>query len=114
MVQCRQKFYVFLVIMLLLIAFGSGGCGAGRFSSGEGIGKIKLTWAANKEPDIAGYKVYYGTTAGEYGPAIDVGNVKKFTLGGLIKGQAYYIAIKAYNWYGKESVFSQEVSAVAK
>ncbi len=114
MLQLRQKFYVFLVILHLLIAFGSGGCSGGRISSGEGIGKIKLTWAANKEPGIAGYKVYYGTTPGEYGKGIDVGNVKKITLGGLIKGQTYYIAIKAYNWYEKESDFSQEVSAVAK
>ncbi len=112
--QWRQKFYVLLVIMYLVFTFGSGGCGVGRRSSGEGIGKIKLTWAANKEPDIAGYKVYYGMTPGEYGPGIDVGNVKKFTLGDLIKGQAYYIAVKAYNWSGKESSFSQEVSGIAK
>ena len=114
MVQCRQKFYVFLVIMNLLIAFGSGGCGGHRFSAGEGKGKIKLTWAANKEPDLDGYKLYYGTTPGEYGPGIDVGLVRKLTLGGLIKGQTYYIAVKAYNWSGKESPFSQEISAVAK
>ncbi len=114
MLQCRQKFYVFLVIMHLFIAFGLGGCSGGRFSSGEGMGKIKVTWAANKEPDIDGYKVYYGTTPGKYGPGIDVGMVRKFTLHGLIKGETYYIAIKAYNWSRKESAFSQEVSAVAK
>ena len=114
MLQCREKFYIFLVIMHLFIAFGSGGCSEGCFSSGERIGKLNLTWVANKEPDIAGYKVFYGTTPGKYGPGIDVGNVTKFTLSGLIKGQTYYIAIKAYNWYGKESVLSQEVSAVAK
>lgn len=67
MLQCRQKLYIFLVIMHLLIAFGSGGCSGGGFSSGEGIGKINLTWDSNKEPDIAGYKVYYGTTPGKYG-----------------------------------------------
>ena len=114
MLQRRQKFCIFLVIMHLLIAFGSGGCSGGRFSSGEGIGKLILSWNANKEPNIAGYKVYYGTTPGKYGPEIDVGNVTKFTLGGLIKGQTYYIAIKAYNRSGQESAFSQEVSGVAK
>jgi hypothetical protein len=114
MLQCRQKFYVLLVIMYLLIAFGSGGCSGGLFSSGEGIGKIKVTWEANKEPDIAGYKVYYGTTPGKYLPGIDVGNVTKFTLDGLIKGQTYYIGIKAYTRSGKESPFSREISGVAK
>jgi fibronectin type 3 domain-containing protein len=78
------------------------------------MGKIKLTWDADKEPDIAGYKVYYGTTPGKYGPGIDVGNVTKYTLEGLVKKQTYYVAIKAYTRPGKESPFSQEVSGVAK
>jgi len=114
MLQRREKFYILLVIMALLIAFGLGGCGGGGFSLGEGIGKIKLTWNANKESDIAGYKVYYGTTPGKYGPGIDVGNVTKFTLKGLTKRQTYYIVITAYTRSGKESAFSREVSGVAK
>jgi len=114
MLPCRQKFIRFLVIIHVLIAFGSGGCSRGCFSSGQGMGKIKLTWDADKEPDIAGYKVYYGTTPGKYGPGIDVGNVTKYTLEGLVKKQTYYVAIKAYTRPGKESPFSQEVSGVAK
>jgi len=100
--------------MDLLIAFGLGGCSQGGFSPGEGIGKIKLAWSANRESNIAGYKVYYGTAPGKYGPGIDAGNVTKFTLKGLIKRQRYYIAIKAYTKSGEESAFSQEVSGVAK
>ena len=115
MVKCSQKFTIFLIIMMyVLIAFGTGGCNRGGFSSGQGMGKIKLTWDANKEPDIAGYKVYYGTTPGRYGPGTDVGNVTKYTLESLVKKQTYYIAIKAYTRSGKESAFSQEVSGVAK
>jgi len=114
MLKYRQTFAIFLVIMHVLFAFGLGGCGRGGFSSGQGMGKIKLTWDANKEPGIAGYKVYYGTTPGKYGPGIDVGNVTNYTLEGLVKRQTYYIAIKAYTGSGKESAFSQEVSGVAK
>jgi len=114
MLQRRQKLYISLVIMDLLVAFVLGGCSGGGFSSGEGIGKIKLAWSANKEPNIAGYKVYYGTAPGKYGPGIEVGNVTKYTLRGLIKRQRYYIAIKVYTKSGEESAFSQEVSGVAK
>lgn len=114
MLPCRHKFIRFLVIIHVLIAFGSVGCSGGGFSPGQGMGKIKLSWDANKEPGIAGYKVYYGTTPGKYGPGIDVGNVTKYTLEGLVKRQTYYIAIKAYTGSGKESAFSQEVSGVAK
>jgi len=114
MAKCKQKFTIFLIIIYVLIAFGSEGCSRGGFSSGQGAGKIKLTWDANKEPDIAGYKVYYGTTPGKYRPGIDVGNVTKYTLEGLVKRQTYYIAVKAYTRSGKESAFSQEVSGIAK
>jgi len=106
MLKCRQKFTIFLVIIHVLIAFGSGGCSR--------TGKIKLTWDANKEPDIAGYKVYYGTTPGKYGTGIDVGNVTEYTLEGLVNGRRYYVAIKAYTRSGIESAFSQEVSGAAK
>lgn len=30
---------------------------------------VTLTWNANQEPDLAGYKIYYGTSSGDYNPA---------------------------------------------
>jgi fibronectin type 3 domain-containing protein len=92
------------------------GCGeykGGGGSSGE-IGSIKLAWDPNTDPNVTGYKVYYGTSPGKYGPGIDVGNGTTYDLTGLIKGQKYYLAITAYDKTGKESKFSTEIIGVAK
>jgi hypothetical protein len=63
---------------------------------------------------VAGYKVYYGTSPGKYGPGFTVGNVITYELTGLTKGQKYYLAITAYDKSGKESKFSTEIVGTAK
>ncbi|MCP4255409.1 MAG: DUF5011 domain-containing protein [Candidatus Scalindua sp.] len=68
-----------------------------------------LSWNANIETDLAGYKVYYGNTSGSYATNVDVGNQTSYTLSGLVGGQTYYIAITAYDSTGNESPFSSEV-----
>ena len=72
--------------------------------------QIKLAWDPNTEPDVAGYKVYYGTASRTYGSAIDVGNVTTYTFPGLTQGVTYYIALTAYDSANHESGYSNEVS----
>ncbi len=72
--------------------------------------QVTLTWDANTEPDLAGYKVYYGTAPGAYGTPIDVGNVTTYTVTGLADGQTYYFAATAYDTVGNESGYSNEVA----
>lgn len=69
-----------------------------------------LSWDANTEADLAGYKVYYGTSSRSYGTPIDVNNQTTFTVTGLSEGQTYYFAVTAYNNTNVESAFSAEVS----
>jgi hypothetical protein len=71
---------------------------------------ITLAWDQNSEPDIAGYKLYYGTARGAYEFAVDVGNQTTYTLLGFLEGVDYYFAVTAYNVYGLESDFSDAVS----
>jgi phosphodiesterase/alkaline phosphatase D-like protein len=68
-----------------------------------------LSWDANTESNLAGYKVYYGTSSGNYGPPVDVGNQTSFTVTGL-NGLIYFFAVTAYNDSGDESGYSTEVS----
>jgi type IV pilus assembly protein PilY1 len=75
--------------------------------------QIKLAWDANTESDLAGYKVYYGTSSKSYTGSVDVGNVTSYTLTGLTQGQTYYVAVTANNTSGSESGYSTEVSGVA-
>ena len=80
------------------------------FSSFDSAAQIKLAWNPSTEPDVAGYRVYYGTASRTYGTPIDVGNVPAYTLNGLPQGVMYYIAVTAYDTTDDESTYSNEVS----
>jgi hypothetical protein len=71
---------------------------------------VTLEWNANAEPNIAGYKVYYGTNARSYPVVIDVGNRTNHLIPNLLRGLTYYFAVTAYNTDGLESDPSAEVS----
>jgi hypothetical protein len=72
-------------------------------------GNVTLSWDANTETDLAGYKLYYGTATGVYSTTINTGNVTTYTISSLPAG-TYYFAVKAYNASGLESGYSNEVS----
>jgi hypothetical protein len=110
----RTRCIVLIILVTIvgptLILLGSVGSGC----SSREIGSIKLAWDPSTDPNVAGYKVYYGRSPGKYAPGIDVGNVTTYDLTGLIKGQKYYLAITAYDKAGKESKFSTEIIGTAK
>src|SRR5574341_203682 len=68
-----------------------------------------LSWSPNTETNLAGYRVYYGTSSRSYPNVIDVGLVTTYTVTGLGSG-TYFLALTAYNTAGAESEFSSEVS----
>lgn len=59
-------------------------------------------------PDIAGYKIYYGTASHSYSNVVDVGNTNRVTINGLIPGATYYFAATTVDALGNESGFSNE------
>lgn len=73
-------------------------------------GKMVVTWHSNTEPDLAGYKVYYGNESRNYTNVIDVGNVTEKLVTGLKFYVPWYVAVTAYDTANNESSFSQEVS----
>jgi hypothetical protein len=60
--------------------------------------------------DLAGYKIYYGTSSGNYSQSVDVGKVTTYTAGNLTEGVTYYFAATAYDISTNESKYSNEVS----
>ena len=57
---------------------------------------VVLSWTANAEADVAGYKLYYGTPTGySYATSIDLGNVTTYTVTGGDIATEY--AITAYD-----------------
>lgn len=69
----------------------------------------KVGWDANEEPDLAGYRVYWGTESGNYTQAQDVGLTTRTVITGLTEGTTYYLTVTAYNAYGIESTPAQEI-----
>jgi hypothetical protein len=74
--------------------------------------QVTLAWDANGESDLAGYKVYYGTSSRNYTWFLDVGNVTSTTVANLSDGLTYYFAATAYDTAQPplESTYSAEVS----
>jgi hypothetical protein len=71
---------------------------------------IILNWDPVTEADLAGYKLYYGTSSGSYDKATDIGKVTSYEVTGLVAGETYFFALTAYDKAGNEGEFSQEVS----
>ncbi len=71
-----------------------------------------LTWNANTEKDLAGYKVYRATASGTYGSPIAtvLGSVTTYQATGLQFGTTYFFVVTAFDIAGNESAYSNEVS----
>lgn len=89
---------------------GLAACVLLSLGTGEaGEGEVLLEWNPNPEPDIAGYRVHYGTESRTYTEVVDVGNVTAAVLSGLEVGPTYHCVLTAYNTLGLESGFSREL-----
>ncbi|NCF75236.1 MAG: hypothetical protein GWO87_01980 [Xanthomonadaceae bacterium] len=77
---------------------------------------VTLTWDRNQEPDIAGYKISYGTSSDQYASSITVNDTAtqpvqtSYIIDNLQEGATYYFVIKAFDLAGQEGPFSDEVS----
>mgnify|MGYP000981845005 CR=1 FL=1 len=78
-------------------------------SSTTTTGTMTVSWSANTEADLAGYRIYVGTQTGVHPQMFDVGNVlsKQLTLP---LGFTYFVVITAYDKVGNESSPSAELS----
>jgi hypothetical protein len=111
----RKKlfFEIAAAVVILILATVLFVYQAGSFS-----GKASLKWNPNTESDLAGYKVYYGTSPrtgdcpkdGGYEKKVDVGNVVEYNLTGLRNNRTYYFSMTSYDKSGNESCFSAEVN----
>jgi len=74
--------------------------------------QANLTWNANSDTDLSGYKVYEGTASGGYGAPVATlpKTTTSYIATGLQNGTTYFFTITAYDSLGYESVHSNEVS----
>jgi hypothetical protein len=100
---CQSKPYLHFITSVLLI------CILLPLNGSAYAAQVTLAWDPNTDPDLAGYRIYYGLTNNQYSSSVDVGNRTSYTLSSLENGKTYYIAATAYDRYGDESDFSNEV-----
>ena len=62
-----------------------------------------LQWGANQEPDLAGYRVYHGTTSNDFPNAQDVGKITNHQYTNLVSNKTHYFVVTAYDTSGNES-----------
>ncbi|MBM3315140.1 T9SS type A sorting domain-containing protein [candidate division WOR-3 bacterium] len=75
-------------------------------------GSLHAAWTLNAEPDVAGYKLLWGTAARAYTDSVILGRVGQCRISGLTNGTRYYAAVVAFDSTGHESGFSPEQSAI--
>ena len=115
---------LFALLTMMLLGACSGGGGADSVSGGlvqDRAEGVVLAWVAPVEredgtpismAEIAGYRVYYGTAQGSYPNQVDIADrdTMQTTLSDLETG-TYHIVVTTYDMDGRESTFSQEVTA---
>lgn len=114
-----EKNIICAPIFLFLLALAScGNAGGGTSTQEKGPGTATLSWDApttnadgTSLDDLAGYKIYYGTSSGNYTDMIDITDPKKNNqiVESLASG-TYYFAATAYDTSENESDFSNEVN----
>jgi hypothetical protein len=75
--------------------------------------QVELTWdppGGTLPTELAGYRVYYGTSSRDYSNTIDVGSVTDYVVANLDAGSTYYFAVTTLGINGDESAYSNEAS----
>jgi len=71
---------------------------------------VALEWDPNSEPELAGYKIYWGTSSGNFTSSKDVGKTTTTTINGVEEGKTYYFVATAYDSQNIESQNSNQVT----
>jgi hypothetical protein len=73
---------------------------------------IEASWQTNSEPDLAGYKLLWGTTTGIYTDSVSLGLITSHRIDGLRTDTCYYGVVVGRDSDGFEGAPSAEASAV--
>jgi hypothetical protein len=96
--ESKKVAALFLISVFCFLAFGTAHAAS-----------VTLAWDRSQEPNVIGYRVYYGTTSRNYTSMISVGNSTTCSISNLEAGMAYFFAVTAYDNSGNESAYSQEI-----
>lgn len=118
-INCKSLSTIPLILLFLVIISGCGGGSGGSNTVSAGnsamTGSVTLDWDApttnsdgSSLTDLAGYKIYYGTSSRNYTGSVNVGNYTGTEISSLASG-TWCFAVTAYDNAGNESDYSDEV-----
>ena len=81
---------------------------------GEGLcAQVTVGWDPSDDPELSGYKLYYGTASRSYSFSVATGTQTTSEVTGLNEGTTYYFAATVTTTAGVESDFSSEIAYTA-
>ena len=112
-------------ILVLAVAFTLSACSSAEYGAGGNTGAstvinlLGISWTAPSErednsalslSEIAGFRIYYGTEAGDYQNQIDINDSSssQAQVEDLASG-TYYVVVTTVDTDGRESLYSPEV-----
>ena len=118
--------YLFALMLISSLVACSGGDGGLDGSAGAGtdglvpstFGALGLAWTTPElredgtiliNSEISGYRIYYGSTAGDYQNQIDIDSGSNSAQVSAIPSGTYYAVVTAIDVDGRESLYSAEV-----
>ena len=114
MTSTMAKMIFCLSLALPLVSCSSGGSGESTASPPASIAtaSAQFEWDPNTETDLAGYKIYKGTSSGQYGAPIATlpASSTSYEADGLQKGSTYFFVVTAFDNSGNEGPLSDELT----
>lgn len=107
------------IILCIGIAMQLASCSGGESSAPAGstpaataTSSALFEWDANTETDLAGYKIYKGTSSGQFGAPIATlpSSATSYEATGLQKAAAYFFVVTAFDTSGNEGPHSNELT----
>lgn len=75
----------------------------------NGDNRVDIYWNQNREPDVAGYNVYYSYSYNGKYTLIGTTKNNYFVDDGAVNGEKYYYGVAAFDFNGNESELSPDV-----
>ena len=97
---------IVLVISLLALSLANP-------TASSSAGSLSLAWDPSPDSSVVGYIVQWGERSGSHTESVDVGDVKSYTIAGLVEGRTYYIIVRSRTAGGVVSAPSNQAVGVA-
>jgi len=110
--MARIIFCMSLALSLVSCSGGGSNEPTGSAPAATATASALFEWDPNTETDLAGYKIYKGTSSGHYGLPIATlaASSTSYEATGLQNGRTYFFVVTAFDTSGNEGPISDELT----